>query len=50
MAKENPNIPFNKVTEIREFGKFISQLVREGIVFRVEFTSTEFIVIITGGF
>lgn len=43
-------IPFNKKSEVNAFGKFIAQMVREGIVFNVEFTDTHFIVILTGGF
>ena len=47
---EMPEIPFDKRTEVREFGKFISQLVREGTVFKINFTNDKWIVIITGGF
>ena len=45
-----PEVIFNKVKEIREFGKFLAELVREGTTFRVEFTESTFIVVITGGF
>jgi hypothetical protein len=47
MKKE---IPFDKKTEIIEFGKFLSELVRQGLIFDVEFTNEKFIVVLTGGY
>ena len=43
-------IPFDKQKEIKLFGKFVAQLVREAVVFRVEFNANQFIVVLTGGF
>lgn len=44
-----PEVKFNKKNEVIEFGKFLAELVRQGIVFKVEFTNDEFIVVLTGG-
>jgi hypothetical protein len=44
------SVPFNKKTEVKEFGKLMIQLVRAGVVFNVEFDNDNFYVVLTGGF
>lgn len=43
-------IPFSKKTEVELFAKFISQLVREGVVFVVHSDEIGWEVELTGGF
>jgi hypothetical protein len=44
------SVPFDKKKEIKQFGEFLKEMVRHGVVFTVESTHSHFIVYLTGGY
>ena len=46
----NAPIMFHKKNEIKEFAKFLAQLVREGVTYDVKYDESFFYVTLTGGF